>query len=100
MTRTSSRTSPCATGHLFSAGRCLIDKPGQPTNWSNACCWHLAVAGADRAKDLCLFFARHQKSDAPAALDDRIGHGDADLRPAMRDGGYPALAFIQHGLSR
>ena len=51
-------------------------------------------------KDRRLFLARNEESDMPAALDHRIGHGDADLGPPMRHGGHPALAFFQHRFAR
>src|SRR6516165_6824227 len=92
--------SLCAPPCLSFAGRCLIDKPKQLTDRLNPRGRYLTVAGADRAEDGRLFFACHQKCDAPAALDRRIGHGDADLWPAVRDGGHPTLALVQHRLSR
>jgi hypothetical protein len=53
----------------FFAGCRLIDEPKQLTDRPDACRRHLTVTSADRAEDLRLFFARHQKSDALAALD-------------------------------
>src|SRR5215472_16232526 len=86
--------------YLSFAGGRSIDKPKQLTDRPNPRGRYLTVAGADRAEDGRLFVARDQKCDTPAALDHRIRHGDADLRPAMGDGGHPMLAFVQHRLSR
>ncbi len=36
----------------------------------------------------------------PAALDHRIGHGDADLGPPVRHRGHPPLSLVEHRLAR
>src|SRR5262249_57948783 len=85
---------------LALSGGSAIDEPDQVADGPDAGCRHLAAASADRPEDRGLFLARHQERDPPAALDRRIGHGDADLGPAMGDGGDPAFALLQYRFTR
>src|SRR5215470_3042799 len=95
----SSPTRLGSTATLFAGGG-LVDEPNKLADGAHLCCRHSTVAAADGAEDRRLVFAGDQKSDLPAAFDRRIGHGDADLGAAVRHCRHPALALVQHRLSR
>src|SRR5436305_1404263 len=75
----------------------MIDEPEKLADGPYSCGGNAAAAVADGAQNGGFLCARHQKCDAPTALESRIGHGDADLRPPVRDGRNPALAVIEYG---
>src|SRR5262249_34134890 len=79
---------------------CLIDEPAALTERLDAGSRRLAGTRADRVEDRRLLLAGHQKCDLPAALNHRIGHGDADLRPPVGHSGDPALPLLQHRIVR
>src|SRR3990167_9796466 len=85
---------------LVLAGGCPIDEPDQLADRPDACCRYLAAPCTNRLEDRRLFLARHQKRDLPAALDRRIGHGDANLGPTVRHRGDPALALLDRKSTR
>src|SRR5438309_10022895 len=71
-----------------------VDEPDELPNGPDTRRRDVAAAGADGPEDRGLLLARHQKGDPPTALDHRIGHGDADLGSAVRDGSDPTLALL------
>src|SRR6266446_6356106 len=77
-----------------------IDEPDKLADGPDTRRRHVAAAGADRPEDRGLLPARHQKGNPTAALDCRIGHGDANLGPAVRNSGDPALPLLQHRFAR
>src|SRR6185312_3812504 len=59
-----------------------------------------AVIGANPAKGGSLAFPSHQKGDVPAALENGVGQGDANLRASMRDSRDPPPALIEELVPR
>src|ERR1700733_14957553 len=78
------------------AGGRLIDEPDEFTDRLHMGGRHVAAARADGVEHRCLFRSGDQKSDVTAAVDYRIGHGDADLGPSVRHSGDPALALVEN----
>src|SRR6059058_3406237 len=63
--------------------RGLVDEPDELADGFYTRRRDVAAAGTDRLEHRGLFFDRHQERDPSTALDHRIGHGDADLRPTV-----------------
>src|SRR3546814_6974557 len=68
------------------------------SDWSSDVCSY--VLDTDRAEDRRLLLAGDQEGEPAAALDRRVGHGDACFGSATGDGGDPELALVQHRLTR
>src|SRR5215813_2824611 len=77
-----------------------IDKPDELPDRIDAGGRRLTRTRANGAENRRLLLAGHQKCDLLAALDHRIGHRDANLRPPVGHSDDPVLALLQHRVVR
>src|SRR5438067_6230306 len=80
--------------------RCLIDEPDELADRVYASGRQGPIPRQSPRQRLPFVRAGHEKSRMPAALERRIGQGDAGLRPAADNFGNPPMPLFEHARPR
>src|SRR5262249_3951520 len=81
---------------LWLARRRTVSEPKEFADWLHMRCRNVDSARSDCAKNRRLLTATHEKCNAQAAFDYRVGHGDAHFGTTVRHSSDPSFAFLQY----